>query len=170
MNKPYTIRQATAEDIPLAVQFRWLLFGPDGKETAIPHIRQTVTRLYTEAYRNDRITHFFAYSEDGQPIACAGAILKDDFPYCLFTPGYYGWIIDVYTDPAYRGNGIATALLKVTHAWLQQKGAYESKLIAVGDKPQALYARLGYRKTWEMSFNLNPAQETYNEMIDRTNS
>lgn len=168
MEETIVIRQGTIDDVELAVKFRWLTFGDSGKEEAIEHIRKEVTRRYTEEYRNDRIVHFFAYNQKGEAVACVGAILKDDFPYYLFKPGYYGWIIDVYTDPEYRGQKIATKLLEKTHEWILSKGAFESKLIAIGSEARELYGKIGYRPTWEMSLNLKPEVfKTYNEMIDK---
>jgi GNAT superfamily N-acetyltransferase len=165
MLENYKIRQGTIADVELAINFRWLAFGGLGKEEAIEHIRKEVTRRYSEEYQNDRIVHFFAHTTDGEPIASVGAIIKDDFPYYLFKPGYYGWIIDVFTKPEHRGRGIASALLEKTHQWLRSKGAIESKLIAVGKKPQELYAKHGYTPTWEMSLNLSPTHRTYNDLI-----
>lgn len=168
MSEEITIRQGTVDDVELAVKFRWLTFGDSGKEEAIEHIRKEVTRRYTEEYQNDRIVHFFAYNQKGEAVACVGAILKDDFPYYLFKPGYYGWIIDVYTYPEYRGKKIATKLLAKTHEWILSKGAFESKLIAGGPKAKELYEKNGYRLTWELSLNLKPEEfRTYNEIIDR---
>jgi GNAT superfamily N-acetyltransferase len=166
MSVEYTIRQNTIADVELAVAFRWLCFGGSGKEEAIEHIRKEVTRRYTTEYQNDNIVHFFAYNSDSEPIASVGALIKTDFPYYLFKPGYYGWIIDVYTRPEYRGNGIASTLLEKTHQWLLSKGVYESKLLAGGKKPRELYAKHGYQSTWEMSLNLRPLQQrTYHEII-----
>ncbi|MDR1148613.1 MAG: GNAT family N-acetyltransferase [Spirochaetaceae bacterium] len=163
----YTIRQGSIGDVELAVAFRWLMFGGSGKEEAVEHIRREVTERYRTEYQNDGIIHFFAINTENEPVASAGAIIKSDFPYCFFKPGYYGWIIDVYTRPEYRGNGIARALIDKTHQWLKAKGAIEARLIAVGKKPQELYEKIGYRATWEMSFNLCPGKRTYNDLISQ---
>jgi GNAT superfamily N-acetyltransferase len=163
----YTIRQGTIEDVELAVAFRWLMFNGSGKEEAVEHIRREVSERYRTEYQNDSIIHFFAINTENEPVASAGAIIKSDFPYCFFKPGYYGWIIDVYTRPEYRGNGIARALIDKNHQWLKAKGAIEARLIAVGKKPQELYEKIGYRTTWEMSFNLCPGKRTYNDLISQ---
>ncbi|MFP3091496.1 GNAT family N-acetyltransferase [Treponema sp. TIM-1] len=167
MDVLYTIRQGTLKDVDLAVAFRWLMFGDSGKEEAIDHIRQEVRARYMAEYHNGSIVHFFAMNHENEAIASAGALIKSDFPYCLFKPGYYGWIIDVYTKPEYRGNGIARALLEKNHLWLKEKGAIEARLIAVGKKPQELYQKIGYRPTWEMSLSLCPGRNTYNDIITR---
>lgn len=166
MGAEYTIREATAADVELAVRFRSYMTGgvPQG---TVENYEARVRALYEAGYAEGSIVHYFAESPAGEPIASAGALLKSDFPYCLFAPGYYGWIIDVYTRPGWRGRGIAGALLAKANEWLKRKGAYESRLLACGEKPRALYARHGYRSTWEMSLNMNPAVLTFNELIDR---
>lgn len=162
----YPIREATINDVDLAVRFR--LYSSGGvPESTVRNYVEKVRELYTRKYKDGSIVHYFAYNGEGKPIASVGALLKSDFPYCLFEPTRYGWIIDVYTSPEYRGRKIASTLLKKTHEWLKSKGIYESKLLACGKKPQELYAKLGYRPTWEMSLNLKPDVLTFNEIIDR---
>ncbi|WP_455718408.1 GNAT family N-acetyltransferase [Anaerosporobacter sp.] len=168
----FLVKEMDRDDVDLAVHFRQLLFEEIGseEEEMIEYATEEVRRRYIEEYKKGRIRHFVAYNKQGEAIGITGALLKSDFPYYLFTPGYYGWIIDVYTKPEYRGNQIATTLLQYTHNWLVSVGAYESKLIAVGKKPKELYEKLGYRSTWEMSLNLNKGHKTYNEIIDENSS
>ena len=165
--KKFTIERATEKDVALALNLRRKLFREMGvPDTALlDNVKDVLNTLYCEAYRRDEIVPFIAYDEDGNPAAIAGALLKQDFPYLLFKPGYYGWIIDVYTEPAYRGQKLASMLLEETHNWLRKKGIQEAKLISAGADARRLYQRIGYRPTWEMSLNLTE-EPTYNEMID----
>lgn len=151
----------------LALRLRKKLFCETGVPDAVL-LNDSDDRLhafYRDAYRHDEMVHFIAYGEDGDPVAIAGALLKRDFPYLLFKPGSYGWIIDVYTEPTHRGRGLATRLLSLTHDWLRERGMQEVKLISASKGARRLYQRLGYRSTSEMSLNLSD-RPTYNEMID----
>ena len=166
VNGNYSLRQAGPADVELAVEFRWLTFGGAGKAEAIDHIRREVSRRYAEEYEKGAIVHFFAEDEAGRPVASVGSLIKDDFPYYLFRPGRYGWIIDVFTRPEHRGRGLASALLDRNHQWLLAQGVTESKLLAGGHQAREFYARRGYELTWEMSRNLDRARHrTYHEMI-----
>jgi GNAT superfamily N-acetyltransferase len=161
------IASAGQEDIPVIVELRKILFQEMGvpDSTFIDHVYDVVTEDYSREYESGRIQHFLAY--DGkQPVAIAGALIKSDFPYYLFTPGRYGWIVDVYTKPEYRGRQLATKLIEKSHQWLVDQGIQESKLIASGSQARRLYSKIGYRPTWEMSLNLSD-QPTYNEYIDQ---
>lgn len=161
---------AGKSDIPLALKFRKHLFDEMGiLETAlIDGSYDVLFERYNEEFDAGNIRHFIAFDSDNEPLAIAGALIKSDFPYYLFKPGYYGWIIDVYTVPQHRGKGLASRLMKLTAQWLIGKGAYEAKLIAAGSAARRLYERLGYRATWEMSINLS-GEKTYNEFIDSRN-
>jgi len=156
------------KDIPIAIELRKLLFKEMGvpDEALIDNAYDNILQLYRNEFSKGRIRHFIAYNSYKEPVAIAGALLKNDFPYYLFKPGYYGWIIDVYTKPQYRGKKISTKLLQLTHDWLKEKGVNEAKLICGGSDARKLYEKLGYRPTWEMSLNISE-NRTYNEIIDQ---
>ena len=163
----FSFAPAEQQDIPLALNFRRLLFDEMRvpENSLIDDCYEILLNLYQEEFARGRIQHFIAYNREQEPVAIAGALLKMDFPYYLFKPGYYGWMIDVYTIPHYRGKKLASRLLELTQQWLIAKGVQEAKLIAVGSHAKRLYERLGYRATWEMSINLS-GNKTYNELID----
>jgi GNAT superfamily N-acetyltransferase len=167
----YIFKKSTSADIPLALDLREKLFGEMGiaEKALLDDARARLFEIYSHAYEIDEMAHFFAYSAGGDIAAVAGALLKRDFPYLLFKPGYYGWIIDVFTEPAHRRRGLSAKLLELSHEWLRGKGVWEAKLISAGSEPRRLYERLGYRQTWEMSFNLTN-QPTYNEFVDAHSS
>jgi GNAT superfamily N-acetyltransferase len=166
-NDQFIFKAAEEKDILLAVHFRRMLFREMGvpDESFIENVYDEISDLYQKELKEGRIRHFIAYGPEDQPVAIAGALLKNDFPYRFFKPGYYGWIIDVYTLPGYRGKGLSTRLLSLTHEWLCEKGVQEAKLISAGNDARRLYEKLGYRATWEMSFHLS-GEKTYNELID----
>jgi len=161
------IKDGSQKDIKLALGMRKLLFEEMGvdKTSLLENVDRVLEEYYVKEYLEDRMKHFIAFNEDDTPVAIVGAVLKSDFPYLTFKPGAYGWIIDVYTVPEYRGNELATRLLKLVNEWLIKKGVYEVKLIASGKGARKLYEKIGFRSTWEMSLNLT-VNKTYNEIID----
>lgn len=163
----YSIVKASEEDVALALSLRKKLFQDIGvpDSALLEDVEDVLSALYHDAYRKDEIVHYIAYDAEGNPAAITGALIKRDFPYLTFKPGSYGWIIDVYTEPAHRGNKLATRLLDLTHNWLREKNVSEAKLISAGADARRLYQRIGYRSTWEMSLNLAD-EPTYNEMMD----
>lgn len=171
-NINFIIKEAGEEDIPLALNLRKKLFRDTGvpEEAFRDDLDSFLFQEYTNAYKNNNMIHFFAYDKENsrQPAAVAGILIKRDFPYYLFKPGYYGWIIDVYTEPEYRGRGLASKLLEFTEKWAVEKGISELKLISASKDARRIYERLGYRPTSEMSMNIG-GEKTYNEYIAHEN-
>ncbi len=171
-NEKFFIRAAEEKDIPIALALRKKLF----RDTGVPgkafrdDLDSTLLKDYNEAYKRKDMLHFFAYDrkKEGQPAAVAGLLLKSDFPYYLFKPGYYGWVIDVYTEPEYRGKGLASRLLEEVKLWGLGKGVSELKLISASENARRIYEKFGFRPTSEMSINIG-TQKTYNEFIDLGN-
>jgi GNAT superfamily N-acetyltransferase len=163
----FVIRPGSAGDMDLIIHFRRLLFEEMGirEDVYVHDVWEVIRALYLQELKEDRIRHFIAYNQDNLPVSVAGTLLKNDFPYHLFKPGYYGWIIDVYTLPEYRGRGLARRLMELNRRWLLEKGGLEAKLIASGRDARRFYERLGYRPTWELSLSLTD-RKTYNDMID----
>lgn len=164
----YYIREIAEAELPLALDFRQKLFLEMGvsENVLIPESRQVLYELYSREFEADRLRHYAAFTKDNDiPVAVTGALLKEDFPYFLFRPGTYGWIVDVYTLPEHRQRGLAKALLMKTHEWLISKGIVEAKLIASGREARRLYERSGYKPTWEMTLSLSGGA-TFNNIID----
>lgn len=168
-SEKFNLVAAGETDIPLALDFRKKLFQDTGVPTTAfrDDLDSLLFQEYTSAYQRDEMIHFLAYSTNvnERPVAIAGILLKKDFPYYLFKPGFYGWVIDVYTEPEYRGVGLATSLLEQVKIWALKKGVQEIKLISASKNARSIYERLGYRSTSEMSLNVS-GQKTYNEYID----
>ncbi|RUT48007.1 GNAT family N-acetyltransferase [Paenibacillus anaericanus] len=164
----YYIREITEEELPLALDFRQRMFSEMGvsDEVLISDSKQILQEMYSREFGAGRLRHYVAYPTDSLvPVAICGALIKDDFPYFLFRPGSYGWIVDVYTVPEHRGKGLAKVLLTHTHDWLISKGILEAKLIASGKEARRLYERSGYAATWEMTLSLTGGA-TFNSIID----
>ncbi|MBN7773977.1 GNAT family N-acetyltransferase [Clostridium aminobutyricum] len=167
-NTTNSIRIGTVNDIQLILQFRRSMFEEIGVEESlfIENVQEILLDLYMKELKADRIRHFIAYDVNDRPIAVMGSLMKTDFPYYLFKPGFYGWIIDAYTVKEYRGQGLATKLLELNSEWLKEKGAQEIKLIASGNEARRVYEKFGFKATWEMSLNLSKVK-TFNEIIEQ---
>ncbi len=166
-NETFTVRAATADDIDLVIDFRKRMFAEMGisDDSFIENSWDVVRTQYLEDLKQDRLRHYIAYTSDNLPAASAGTLLKSDFPYYLFKPGFYGWILDVYTLPEYRGHGLADRLMQHNHQWIIDKGGLEAKLIASGAGARKLYEREGYQSTWDLSLSLTETK-TFNGLID----
>lgn len=87
--------------------------------------------------------------ENDSVVACGGAVIKEDIPFCFFKTPMYGYIIDVYCIPEKRRNGYSSRIMEELLKWLQSKGIHNIKL-----KPSAtgkhLYKKFGFCDSGEM--------------------
>ena len=87
--------------------------------------------------------------ENDSVVACGGAVIKEDIPFCFFKTPMYGYIIDVYSIPEKRRNGYSSRIMEELLKWLQNKGVHNIKL-----KPSAtgkhLYEKFGFCDSGEM--------------------
>lgn len=150
---PQLIRQAIAEEIKTIVELKIKMF----EEAGIKHYLKAdasaeIHATYGEMYRNLLAIHF-VLEEEGRIVACAGAFLKSDIPYCFYEPDRYGFIGDVYVMPEYRNRGYARRLTEEAISWLQAGEVKTIRLLASPDG-RHLYETMGFKPTHEMELKL----------------
>ena len=96
---------------------------------------------------------YFVIESVGQIVACAGAFVKDDIPYCFYRERKYGFIGDVYVSPEHRGKGHARALTQAVLDWFRQQDIKTVRLLASHDA-RSLYESLGFEATDQMTVTL----------------
>lgn len=76
-----------------------------------------VADMYKQYYEEGNCIHYLAQSNNGDIVACAGAFSTK----MVHIPHLVGLISDVYTIPEYRGQGLATTLVKSCLDWLKAR-------------------------------------------------
>lgn len=109
---------------------------------------EQIYEKYMELYQEEKGCHYLVY-ENNSIVACGGAVIKEDVPFCFFKTPMYGYIIDVYCIPEKRRNGYASKIIEELIKWLKSKGVKTIKL-----KPSAagkrLYEKFGFYDSGEM--------------------
>ncbi len=148
-NTAVEIRKARCDDLNIVVSFKMDMFREVGSITLLQdNSEERIYEKYKELYLSGKMCHFLLY-DNGEAVACGGAILKDDVPFCFFKTPIYGYIMDVYCIPEKRRNGYATKIIEELIKWLGSLGVHTVKL-----KPSAagkqLYERFGFCDSGEM--------------------
>jgi predicted GNAT family acetyltransferase len=152
------IEIATVADLARVVEMKLAMFQEGGHADLLAgDAREVIRRDYRSLYRRNVARHFVIRA-GGSIVASAGAFLKSDLPYRYFATPFYGFIGDVYTEPAYRGRGMATRLTREAIAWLATQGVTEVRLLAF-DAARQIYVRMGFRATDEMVLDLKGPPE-----------
>lgn len=140
---------ATVDDLPRIVEMKLAMFREAGHATLLAPTGATdILADYQDLYSRGLACHFLARAPEGV-VGTVGAFLKTDLPFRYFVPPHYGFIGDVYTEPAYRGRGFARILNEDAIAWLRKQGVTMIRLLA-SEAGRPLYEKLGFKPSDEM--------------------
>jgi GNAT superfamily N-acetyltransferase len=101
-----------------------------------------------EKMRAGEYLGWFAVAEDGAIAAGAGLWLMD-WPPHMIGPGSRGNILNVYTEPGYRRQGLARRLTETAIDWCRAYGI-GTVILHASEEGRELYRSLGFERTNEM--------------------
>ena len=98
---------------------------------------------------------FIADSSDGKPIAGVG-LMEIDWPPHPSHPNdcRRGYVLNLYVDPAFRGRGVARALMERSEQTFRERKIVYAILHAT-DAGRPLYESSGWSQTSEMAIRLD---------------
>ena len=145
-----TLRRASLADLPVLMTQRRAMFN----EMKITTPRRVAASLRPfeqwlhPLLRSGRCRAWLVESE-GKPVAGATAWIPDWPPNPRDRTDRAGYVMNVYTDPGFRGRGLATRLVQTCMDWLRSRGIRRVTLHAsVQGRP--IYERMGFKTTNEM--------------------
>ena len=145
MNFEFNIRKATVQDIEEIIRLRLELFKELGEVQSEQEEAcvTTATRKYLEeALSNNEFISFLALSND-KVISVSGMVLFKRPPYLDNLKGLEAYIMNMYTVPQYRGQGLARKLLENCIEECKKIGVKRIWLHA-SDDGIPLYKKLGF--------------------------
>ena len=90
-------RVAKIDDIDAICDIKLKMFEESGHADLLhKNAKQLILHEYVKMYRENNAIHFLE-EINNKIVACAGAFIKNDIPYCFFLNPEYGFIGDVYT-------------------------------------------------------------------------
>jgi GNAT superfamily N-acetyltransferase len=157
-DQQYTIRPATKADIPALVSLRRALFESMGyQDPALAQVAQANYRYFATALPQGEFQAWVAEA-DGEIVASGGLVIHAIPPTAYNLAGQEGYIMNMYTRPEWRRQGIGVAILKAILDYLRAQGIPLVSLHATPDGRQ-LYARCGFEPTNEMRLHFETAQQ-----------
>jgi GNAT superfamily N-acetyltransferase len=154
----YRIRPAIVGDAAEIVRQRIRMFEDMGMGTSAQHekIRIPTLHFLTDAIQQGLYRGWLAETDDGKFVAGGGVLMTPWPPSALDGKSQRPYIINMYTDPAYRRQGLARMILKQILAFLHAEGFSIARLNA-SKSGRPLYETLGFQPSNEMIFPLDTA-------------
>ena len=150
------IRTGGIRDIGHIVHQRRAMFAEMGgiEEHVLDRMQDATERYLREALIRNDYRAWLAETADADVVGGGGIAIvpwpgSPDFPATR-----RGWILGVYTEPAYRRRGIARRIMDTIVDWCRAEGFAHVSLHA-SDDGRVLYEKMGFRSTNEMRLYLS---------------
>ncbi|HEX4489128.1 MAG TPA: GNAT family N-acetyltransferase [Terriglobales bacterium] len=148
------IREARVEDIPQVVRHRIGMY--EAMEVGDPESREEMAtasaKILPQAIRDGSFRGWLA-EVDGKVVAGGGLFVTS----WLSHPGDLicrkATVLNVYTDPEYRRQGIARKLMEVIVEWCRKEG-FANLFLHASHEGRPLYEGLGFQTGNEMRLKL----------------
>jgi len=152
-----TYRPTTVADLELLVDHRHRMWSDIGhrSERAIRAHDPLYRKWALARLRSGELTGFVAAAPDGKPVASGLVWYRPDQPRPRLPSLVSPYILSMYTDPAWRGKGVATRIVKELLKEIRRAGYPDADLHA-SRFGRHVYARFGFERTWEMRLWIDP--------------
>ncbi len=138
------VRQARADDIETLTTLRVAFFEDIGEVTReqLAPFREATYRYLSHALPQGKFLAWVA-EEEGQIVATSGLVLFERAPTPTNLAGIEGYILNMYTLPAWRGRGIARRLMQEIISYAQSLNVQQFWLHATA-QGRPLYEKIGF--------------------------
>ena len=145
----FVIRPAVIEEAAIVAAQRRAMFFDMGYRKGLDAMVEAFVPWVIEKMSAGEYLGWFAIAEDGAIAAGAGLWLMDWPPHMIGPGSRRGNILNVYTDPAYRRQGLARRLTETAMDWCRANGI-ATVILHASDQGRELYRSLGFEPTNEM--------------------
>jgi GNAT superfamily N-acetyltransferase len=155
-NARWHIRPACKADIQALVALRRALFESMGYDDPVllDRMAEASARYFAVSLPRGEFRAWVAEA-DGDIVASGGLVIHSVPPTAYNLAGQEGYIMNMYTQPQWRRQGIGTAILRAILDYLREQGISLVSLHATPDGQQ-LYERQRFKSSNEMRLRLEP--------------
>ncbi len=143
--KEYTYKKASIDDLELLVSSRVMVLKAANKlheDTDMSEIEARSREYYKKALAQDTHTAYLVFDGD-RLIGAGGMSYYSVMPTCCDTTGKKAYVMNMYTDPEYRRQGIAYKTLDLLVQDAKARGVDHITLEAT-DMGRPLYEKYGF--------------------------
>ena len=156
----FKVRTATSRDIPILVSQRRAMWKTIGKRDKrdLDEADQVYTRWVRSRMRNRTLMGWLAEVQ-GKVVGGGCVWLQPIQP----MPGYnrmlQPYVLSMYTEPNFRGQGVASAIVDEASGWAR-KNSFPVIRLHAADMGRGVYAKRGFKRGWEMRLRLPKARSS----------
>lgn len=151
----YVIREAALGDLPKLVAQRRHMYEDMGysDEAKLDELEKAFELWLHDRLEDGRYHNWLVETTDGQLAAGAGLWLVDWPPQMMDMSPYRGYIMNVYTEPAFRKRGLARRMIQSIVEWCGQHEIHTISLHASAEG-RPVYEDLGFQTTNELRLKI----------------
>jgi GNAT superfamily N-acetyltransferase len=155
MNVSLTIREATPAALDVVMHHRRSMFADMGnrERAALDAMEASSRPLFARALADGAYRGWLVQEDGGRVVAGGGIIMLPYHSSPRDPSPQRAWIVNVYTEPAYRRQGLARRLMDEMIRWCRARRMTAVYLHA-SDEGRALYESLGFTPTNELRLPL----------------
>ena len=157
MTEEITIHKATLADIPVLAHHRMGMYTDMGMGT--PESRQIAIEMFVPYLKENMpcgVYQGWLAKTTGGQIVGGGGLILDKWPAAARDQkpqSRRAYILNIYTEPDYRGRGIARQIMTAIVDWCRAEGL-ESVSLHSSSMGRPLYESMGFEQTNEMRLKL----------------
>jgi len=145
------VRPASIEDLDILIHHRREMFREMGytDQALLDDVTTSAEAYFRAALPNRAYLGWLAETDDGQVVGGGGLLIAA-------WPGFPGekqsrraWILNMYTEPAHRRQGIARRLVETMVEWCRREG-FTAVALHASKEGRPLYESFGFRPTNEL--------------------
>jgi GNAT superfamily N-acetyltransferase len=150
-----SIRAATPDDLETILYQRMAMFRAMGfREPAVlDSIRRDSIEYLRDALKQGSYRGWFAVTASGAVAAGCGVLIAAWPGGPWDGQARRAWVLNVYSEPAYRRRGLARQLMQVAIDWARSEG-FRILSLHASREGRPLYQSLGFEPTNEMRLRL----------------
>ena len=151
----FSIRRAAPSDCDIILHHRRSMFQEmkDGTSDELDRTVQIARPWLIGALANGSYLGWLVENEQGGVVAGAGVVILSWPASPKNLENRRALIVNVYTEPEFRGQGLARQLMLMVLAWLREQG-FRMAALHASVAGKHLYETLGFRPTNEMQIRL----------------
>ena len=124
MSDRFTVREAEAHEQAIILNHRRAMFRDMGEGTIeeLDRMVETARPWLARAVQERTYRHWLAFDDGGRIAGGGGVLLSPWPPNPLDASPERAIILNVYTEPEFRRQGVAQAIMREILAWVEQRG------------------------------------------------